>query len=100
MITPSPLSSIKGELPTKLSAWVLCVYDKKSRDYKEVNHVKPKVAISQGGVEERHTISAFPAMTRLRCASVRVFLPHSCANLMIWQTTWGETSCGRLSVVF
>ncbi len=29
----------KGGFSRKLSAWVLCDYDKKSRDYKEVNHV-------------------------------------------------------------
>ena len=98
--SPLPLIENKGDLPTKLSAYVLYVYDKKSRDYKEVNHVKPKVALSQGGVEEQQTLSAFPVMTRSGCASVRVFFPHYCANLMIWQTTWGETSCGRQSVVF
>ncbi|SAZ91126.1 conserved protein of unknown function [Citrobacter amalonaticus] len=48
----------------------------------------------------QQTINAITTKTRPRCALVRVFLPHLCANLMIWQTTWGETSCGRLSVVF
>ncbi|CAD7564214.1 hypothetical protein CIP106467_4345 [Citrobacter europaeus] len=64
---------IQGDLPVKLSAWVLYVYDKKSRDYKEVNHVQQDVFTSMRGEEERQTLSAFPAMTRQWCASVRVF---------------------------
>lgn len=30
----------------------------------------------------------FWAIISLWCALARVFTPHSCANLMIWQTTW------------
>lgn len=63
----------KGDSRVKLSAWVLCDYDKKSRDYKEVNHVQSDVSTTVRGEEERQTLSAFPAMTRPWCASVRVF---------------------------
>lgn len=63
----------KGGFSRKLSAWVLCDYDKKSRDYKEVNHVQSDVSTTVRGEEERQTLSAFPTMTRPWCASVRVF---------------------------
>ncbi len=56
------------------------------------------VATGRRGV--KRTISAIPAAARPRCALVRIFQPHFCTNLMIWQTTWGETLCGKLSVVF
>lgn len=32
--------------------------------------------------------NGFWAIISLWCALARVFTPHSCANLMIWQTTW------------
>lgn len=69
----SPLFNRKGDFPVKLSAWLLYVYDKKSRDYKEVNHVQPDISTTVRDEEERQTLSAFPAMTRPWCASVRVF---------------------------
>ncbi len=68
-----PLLNRKGDVPVKLSAWGLYVYAKKSRDYKEVNHVQSGVSTTVRGEEERQTLSAFPAMTRPWCASVRVF---------------------------
>ena len=39
---PFPLI-IKGDLPTKLSTYVLCVYAEKSRDNKAVDHVNPEL---------------------------------------------------------
>ncbi|EFE09155.1 hypothetical protein CIT292_07438 [Citrobacter youngae ATCC 29220] len=43
---------------------MLYVYAKKSRDYKEVNHMQSGVCTTTRGEEERQTLSAFPAMTR------------------------------------
>lgn len=71
-MTASPCLDTRG-FAVKLSTWVLYVYDKKSRDYKEMNHVRPGVFTTMRGEEERHTLCAFPAMTRPWCASVRVF---------------------------
>lgn len=68
-----PLLTGKGDFSVKLSAWLLYVYDKKSRDYKEVNHVQTDVSTTVRDEEERQTLSAFPAMARPWCASVRVF---------------------------
>ncbi len=38
--------------------------------------------------DQQQKINGFWAIISLWCALARVFTPHSCANLMIWQTTW------------